>query len=128
MIATFTLLILSKVVKEDSLGNLEMLLMCFYLPSEYQPNHSHPHKVQRNLKSVLDTYKHNVAQTKFFLRKETKPAPVARHASHSAPTPMEDSRVEILTRCVNYPLTFSPPPPITGLRLTSTCAPLIVLP
>merc|ERR1711936_265121 len=64
---------LHKVLKEDSLGNLEMLLMCFYLPSEYQPNHSHPHK-------------------------ETKPAPVARHASHSAPTPMEDSRVEILTR------------------------------
>merc|ERR1712060_942351 len=64
---------LHKVVKEDSLGNLEMLLMCFYLPSEYQPDHSHPHK-------------------------ETKPAPVARHASHSAPTPMEDSRVEILTR------------------------------
>merc|ERR1712088_1229148 len=64
---------LHKEVKEDSLGNLEMLLMCFYLPSEYQPNHSHPHK-------------------------ETKPAPVARHASHSAPTPMEDSRVEILTR------------------------------
>ena len=36
---------LSKVVREDSLGNLEALLMCFYLPSEYQPTHSHPHKV-----------------------------------------------------------------------------------
>jgi len=64
---------LHKVVREDSLGNLEALLMCFYLPSEYQPTHSHPHK-------------------------ETKPAPQARHASISAPTPMEDSRVEILTR------------------------------
>ena len=40
-----TLTLLSKVVREDSLGNLEMLLMCFYLPSEYQPEHSHPHKV-----------------------------------------------------------------------------------
>merc|ERR1712156_968900 len=57
---------LHKVVREDSLGNPEALLMCFYLPSEYQPTHSHPHK--------------------------------ARHASISAPTPMEDSRVEILTR------------------------------
>merc|ERR1712018_719365 len=64
---------LHKVVREDSLGNLEMLLMCFYLPSEYQPGHSHPHK-------------------------ETKPAQQARHASISAPTPMEDSRVEIITR------------------------------
>ena len=32
-------------VREDDLGNLEALLMCFYLPSEYQPEHSHPHKV-----------------------------------------------------------------------------------
>jgi len=64
---------LHKVVREDSLGNLEMLLMCFYLPSEYQPGHSHPHK-------------------------ETKPAQQARHSSISAPAPMEDSRVEILTR------------------------------
>merc|ERR1712142_459430 len=64
---------LHKVVREDSLGNLEMMLMCFYLPSEYQPEHSHPHK-------------------------ERKPAPQARHASISAPAPMEDSRVEILTR------------------------------
>merc|ERR1712210_392276 len=59
---------LHKVVREDSLGNLEMLLMCFYLPSEYQPEHSHPHK-------------------------ETKPNQQARHASISAPAPMEDSRV-----------------------------------
>jgi len=64
---------LHKVVREDDLGNLEALLMCFYLPSEYQPEHSHPHK-------------------------ETKPAPQARHASISAPAPMEDSRVEIITR------------------------------
>merc|ERR1712117_169935 len=64
---------LHKVVREDSLGNLEMLLMCFYLPSEYQPEHSHPHK-------------------------ETKPNQQARHASISAPAPMDDSRVEIITR------------------------------
>merc|ERR1719397_2190764 len=64
---------LHKVAREDDLGNLEALLMCFYLPSEYQPEHSHPHK-------------------------ETKPAPQARHASISAPAPMEDSRVEIITR------------------------------
>merc|ERR1711978_8901 len=39
---------LHKVVREDSLGNLEALLMCFYLPSEYQPTHtrrqSRPHR------------------------------------------------------------------------------------
>merc|ERR1711981_941123 len=55
------------------LVDLEMLLMCFYLPSDYQLKHSHPHK-------------------------ETKPNQQARHASISAPTPMEDSRVEIITR------------------------------
>merc|ERR1712045_124672 len=44
---------LHKVVREDSLGNLEMLLMCFYLPSEYQPNHSHPHKEMTNRRNEV---------------------------------------------------------------------------
>ena len=31
----------SQVVKHDKLGDLEMQLMCFYLPVKYQPNHDH---------------------------------------------------------------------------------------
>jgi len=31
-----------KVIREDRVGNVEMQLMCFYLPSKYQ-DHSHPH-------------------------------------------------------------------------------------
>jgi len=60
---------LHKVVRQDELGNVEKLLMCFYLPSLYQPHHTHDD---------------NDA--------------VARHDSAPPPAPMEDSKVFLHTR------------------------------
>jgi len=73
---TAPVMTLHKVVKEDRLGDLEMQLMCFYLPSKYQNNHHH---------------------------KETKPAgpptkPAPRHAAVFPPMPMEGSHVVLYNR------------------------------
>jgi len=32
---------LHKIVREERIGNIELQMMCFYLPSKYQPEHSH---------------------------------------------------------------------------------------
>jgi len=63
---------LHKVVREDRLGNLELQMMCFYLPSKYQPEHTHPHE------EVVGRHR--------------------RHAAVSPPAPMEGSDIFLYTR------------------------------
>ena len=156
------------------------MLMCFYLPSEYQPEHSHPHKViwtsgkgskgrlangisLRLFKTPIEipSFQYTARPIKVRLicaRQETKPNPEGRHASISAPAPMDDSRVKIITRfslsnstsfcffsffrllglfvspvTVRGPgrvdiLTFSQTIFASGLKLTCTLAPLMDLP
>jgi len=64
-----------KVEKKDDLGDLVKKVMCFYLPSKYQPGHTH----QGGITGV-----------------RVKPAP--RHAAIPAPQPMEGSDVFLYTR------------------------------
>ena len=80
-----------QVVKEDRLGDLEMQLMCFYLPSKYQNNHHHkvPHSSYTSI--VLAS----VQETKP-AGPPTKPAP--RHAAVFPPMPMEGSHVVLYNR------------------------------
>merc|ERR1712080_477983 len=72
---TRPVLVFVKVVKEDDLGDLVKKVMCFYLPSLYQPGHKH----QGGVTGV-----------------RVKPAP--RHDAIPAPQPMEGSDVFLYTR------------------------------
>jgi len=66
--------VLSKTMKEDKYGDVVMLMMCFYLPSMYQPNHE----------DFLPSHEH--------------PARSKRHDSVTPPKPLEGSQVFIYTR------------------------------
>jgi hypothetical protein len=83
------------VEKADRLGNLELQLMCFYLPSKYQPEHSHDENHSHD-----DNHSHdeNNPPDETHSNMETKPAP--RHAAPSPPLPMEDSKVLLFIRPV----------------------------
>merc|ERR1712029_915249 len=64
-----------EVVKEDPQGNYEDQEMCFYLPSQYQENHSHEEKDE--------------------LRE-------ARHEQMTAPPPLDNNKVYLKTRPAMY--------------------------
>ena len=63
-----------EIVKEDPEGNYEDQEMCFYLPSQYQENHSHEEDESRE----------------------------ARHEQMTAPAPLDNNKVYLKTRPAMY--------------------------
>ena len=77
------------IVKEDPVGNYEDQEMCFYLPSQYQENHSHVHDEDHSHEHDEDhSHEDEVRE--------------ARHEQMTAPPPLDNNKVYLKTRPAMY--------------------------